>query len=164
MNGIKIRGMGRAVPAHAVTNEDLAKVVETSDEWITSRTGIRRRHHVTTESPVELCVQAAKEALEKGGVAPEEIGAVIVATLTPEHLVPCTAALVQKALGLPEDQGGGSKPLWSQLLSLHNVTSATLAKARPRANPCSGGWRKRLRLLMSGEARPRGTDTGGGIH
>lgn len=103
MNGIKIRGMGRAVPAHAVTNEDLAKVVETSDEWITSRTGIRRRHHVTTESPVELCVQAAKEALEKGGVAPEEIGAVIVATLTPEHLVPCTAALVQKALGLPED-------------------------------------------------------------
>lgn len=103
MKGIKIRGMGRCVPARAVTNEDLAAVVETSDAWITSRTGIRRRHHVTTESPAELCVRAAREALEKGGVSPEEVGAVIVATLTPEHLVPCTAALVQKGLGLPED-------------------------------------------------------------
>ena len=103
MNGIKLRGMGRAVPARVVTNEDMAKVVETSDEWITTRTGIRRRHHVTTESPAGLCAQAARQAMEKAGVAPEDIGAVIVATLTPEHLVPCTAALVQKELGLPED-------------------------------------------------------------
>lgn len=103
MHGIKIRGMGRAVPTHVVTNEDLSKIVETSDEWITTRTGIRHRHHVTAESPVELCAQAAKEAMEKGGVSPDQIGAVIVATLTPEHLVPCTAALVQKTLGLPED-------------------------------------------------------------
>lgn len=103
MNGIKIKGTGRCVPEHIVTNDDFARRMDTSDEWITSRTGIRHRHHVTEESPVRMCVQAAKAAMEKAGISPDEIGSCIVATLTPEHLVPCTACMVQKELGLPED-------------------------------------------------------------
>ena len=50
MNGIKIRGTGRCVPEHIVTNDDMAKIVETNDEWITTRTGIQHRHHCTTET------------------------------------------------------------------------------------------------------------------
>ena len=67
MNGIKIRGTGRCVPEHIVTNDDMAKIVETNDEWITTRTGIQHRHHCTTESHTFLCVNAAKSALEKAG-------------------------------------------------------------------------------------------------
>ena len=103
MNGIKIRGTGRCVPRCVVTNDDLAQQIDTSDEWITSRTGIRRRHHLTDESPVLMCVNAAQAAVEKSGISPDEIGCCIVATLTPEHLVPCTACMVQKELKLPED-------------------------------------------------------------
>ena len=103
MNGIKIRGTGRCVPENVVTNQDLAKIVETSDEWITTRTGIQHRHHSTTESHADLCLAAAKSALEKAGVAPAEIGAVIVATVTPGTACPSAACLLQRDLGLPTD-------------------------------------------------------------
>ena len=103
MNGIRIRGTGRCVPERTVTNNDLAKIVETSDEWITTRTGIERRHHCTTETHGALCVAAASQALERSGVAPEEIGGCIVATVTGETLVPSAACALQKELGLPED-------------------------------------------------------------
>ena len=103
MNGIKIRDTGRCVPENVVTNQDLAKIVETSDEWITTRTGIQHRHHSTTESHADLCLAAAKSALEKAGVAPAEIGAVIVATVTPGTACPSAACLLQRDLGLPQD-------------------------------------------------------------
>ena len=103
MNGIKIRGTGHCVPEHVVTNDDLAKIVETSDEWIASRTGIRRRHHCTTENHTSLCVSAARTALECSGVAPEDIGACIVATLSADTAVPASACLLQRELGLPTD-------------------------------------------------------------
>ena len=103
MNGIKIRGTGRCVPENVVTNQDLAKIVETSDEWITTRTGIQHRHHSTTESHADLCLAAAKSAMEKAGVAPAEIGAVIVATVTPGTACPSAACLLQRDLGLPQD-------------------------------------------------------------
>lgn len=103
MNGIKIRGMGRCVPDHVVTNADLAKRVETSDEWITSRTGIQHRHHCTLETHGTLCAGAARAALERSGVSPDEIGACIVATVTADTLVPSAACLLQRELGLPHD-------------------------------------------------------------
>ena len=103
MNGIKIRGTGHCAPEHIVTNDDIAKIVDTSDEWITSRTGIQRRHHCTTENHTSLCVNAARAAMEKSGVAPEDIGACIVATLSADTAVPASACMVQKALGLPTD-------------------------------------------------------------
>ena len=103
MNGIKIRGTGRCVPEKIVTNEDLAKIVDTSDEWITTRTGIRRRHHCTTETHTTLCVGAARAALEKAGITPDQIGACIVATVTADTLVPSAACVLQRELGLPCD-------------------------------------------------------------
>ena len=103
MNGIKIRGTGRCVPEKIVTNEDLAKIVDTSDEWITTCTGIRRRHHCTTETHTTLCVGAARAALEKAGITPDQIGACIVATVTADTLVPSAACVLQRELGLPCD-------------------------------------------------------------
>ena len=103
MNGIKICGTGRAVPEKVVTNQDLEKIVETNDEWITSRTGIQRRHHCTGETHASLCVSAAKAALDRAGVSPDRIGACIVATVTADTLVPSAACMLQRELGLPTD-------------------------------------------------------------
>ncbi len=75
MNGIKLRGTGRCVPANTVTNDDLAQLVDTNDAWITARTGIRSRYRCTTETHTDLCVNAARAALKKAGVSPAEIGA-----------------------------------------------------------------------------------------
>ena len=103
MNGIKICGTGRAVPEKVVTNQDLEKIVETNDEWITSRTGIQRRHHCTGETHASLCVSAAKAALDRAGISPDQIGACIVATVTADTLVPSAACMLQRELGLPTD-------------------------------------------------------------
>ena len=92
MNGIKIKGTGKGLPRRIMTNEDMAKIVETSDEWITTRTGIQHRHHVSQgESITALTVAAARQAMENAGVTAEQIGACVVATLTPDTLVPSAA-------------------------------------------------------------------------
>ena len=72
MNGIKIKGTGNGLPRRTMTNEDMAKIVETSDEWITTRTGIQHRHHVSQgESITALTVAAARQAMENAGVTAE---------------------------------------------------------------------------------------------
>lgn len=104
MNGIKIVGTGYAAPSKIVTNEDMAKIVETNDEWITSRTGITHRHHLAEgETITDLTVLAARKALASAGVTADQIGACIVATLTPDTLVPSAACMLQRELGLPHD-------------------------------------------------------------
>ena len=103
MNGIKIKGMGRCVPQRVVTNEDMAKIVDTTDQWITSRTGIRHRRHCVSETHGSLCAGAARAALDRAGVSPEEIGACVVATVTADTLVPSAACVLQRELGLPSD-------------------------------------------------------------
>ena len=103
MNGIKLRGTGRSLPQRVVTNEDLSRLVDTNDQWIVSRTGIETRYCCQEESHTQLCVQAARAALERTGISPSEIGACIVATVTPDHAVPSAACLLQRELGLPED-------------------------------------------------------------
>lgn len=103
MSGIKICGMGHYAPPKLMTNEDLTKIVDTSDEWITTRTGIKTRHHCVEETHADMCREAARMALRNAGVAPEEIGACIVATLTPDYLAPSAACLVQRDVGLPND-------------------------------------------------------------
>lgn len=97
----KILGTGRALPAKIVTNDDLAKVVETSDEWIQSRTGIRERR-IAEEAVAtsDLATEAALKALEKAGVAAADIDLIIVATSTPDFSAfPATACVVQKNIG-----------------------------------------------------------------
>ena len=89
--GIKVLGSGSYVPASILSNKQLESIVETSDEWISSRTGINQRHIATNENTVDLAYQAAKQAIADANINPEEIGMIIVATFTPEQLTPSTA-------------------------------------------------------------------------
>ena len=104
MNGIKLLSTGSALPRRAVTNDDMSKIVDTNDEWIATRTGIRSRYHCTEgESHTSLCLAAAKQALERAGISPEQIGVCIVATLSQDFLTPAAACILQRDLGFPED-------------------------------------------------------------
>lgn len=104
MNGLHILGTGRAVPEQIVTNDDLARRVDTNDEWIVARTGIRERHFAQEgESLTQFTVAAARQALEQAGLKPEDIGLCITATVTPDRLFPSQACLIHQVLGLPED-------------------------------------------------------------
>jgi 3-oxoacyl-[acyl-carrier-protein] synthase III len=97
----KITALGTYVPPRVMTNKDFEKIVETTDEWILSRTGIRERHVVDDGvATSDLAAEAAKLALARGGVNPGEIEAIIVATVTPDMLFPSTACLVQNKLGI----------------------------------------------------------------
>jgi 3-oxoacyl-[acyl-carrier-protein] synthase-3 len=96
-----ILGIGSYVPPRVLTNFDLEKMVDTSDEWIRTRTGISERHIADEASATsDLAVHAARSAMENAGVTESEIDAVIVATITPDMLFPSTACIVQSKLGL----------------------------------------------------------------
>lgn len=100
MVSVGIVGTGSYMPEKVLTNVDLEKIVDTNDEWIVSRTGIKERHVVDQDTPVsELCYQAALRALEDAKVSPEELDLIIVATITPDYVFPATAGLVAERLG-----------------------------------------------------------------
>lgn len=103
MNGIKLCGTGAAAPARIVTNDDMAAMVETNDEWITTRTGISTRYFCKQESACQLAVQAAKQALDTAGIDPQQVGLCITATMSPHYATPSTACIVQRELGLSQD-------------------------------------------------------------
>jgi 3-oxoacyl-[acyl-carrier-protein] synthase-3 len=97
-----ILGTGSYAPDRILTNEDLSKMVDTSDEWIRARSGIReRRIAAPNEATSDLAIQAAGRALENSKVPASEIDLVVVATMTPDHLMPSTACIVQHKLGIP---------------------------------------------------------------
>jgi len=102
----KISALGTYVPPHVLTNADLEKMVETSDDWIVSRVGIRERHLVENGvATSDLAVEAAKKALEERGIEPSEIEAIVVATVTPDMLFPSTACVIQHKLGMKNTWG-----------------------------------------------------------
>lgn len=104
MNGLHILGTGRAVPDQIVTNDDLARRVDTNDEWIVARTGIRERRFAREgESLTQFTVAAARQALERAGLKPEDIGLCITATVTSDRLFPSQACLIHQELDLSED-------------------------------------------------------------
>lgn len=97
----RIAGTGSYLPAQRVTNDDLAQKVETSDEWIASRTGIRARHFAgEDELSSDLALKAVESAIAAAGIAREEIDLLIVATTTPDHVFPSTATVLQNKLGV----------------------------------------------------------------
>jgi len=99
-NRAVITGCGSYAPAKLLTNDDLAHMVDTSDEWITTRTGIKVRHITTSkETTATLATEAARNALEYAGVDAKELDLIVVATITPEMPFPSTACFVQEALG-----------------------------------------------------------------
>lgn len=96
-----IRGVGSYLPEKVLTNADLAEMVDTSDEWIRQRTGIRKRHIAAKgETTADMATIAAKRALEHAGIEPGEIGLIVLATATPDLTFPATATMVQKNLGI----------------------------------------------------------------
>lgn len=95
----KILGTGATVPKKVVTNDDLSKIVDTSDEWITTRTGIKQRYILEDEKAVDLSVEAARKALEDSGVNPKELDLIICATLQADYITPSLACMIQKELG-----------------------------------------------------------------
>lgn len=96
---VKIVGTGSAVPEKCVTNDDLSQWMDTSDEWIRSRTGIETRHLAVRETTTEMAVEAAKRALASAHMDAEELDLIIAATTTPDRLLPNLACEVQSALG-----------------------------------------------------------------
>lgn len=97
-----ITGVGSFLPEKIVTNADLATFVDTTDEWITERTGIKQRHQAREDQPTsDLAVEAAKKALEDAGRSVADVDMIIVATTTPDMTFPATAAIVQAKLGCP---------------------------------------------------------------
>lgn len=98
----KIKGLGYYVPENVVTNDDLSKLMDTSDAWIQERTGIKERRHVMkgTDTTTTMGAKAALKALEAAGVSKEEVDFVVFATLSPDYYFPGCGVLVQKELGL----------------------------------------------------------------
>jgi 3-oxoacyl-[acyl-carrier-protein] synthase III len=99
--GVLVAGWGHALPVRRVTNDDLAQTLDTSDEWIVDRTGIReRRVSGAGESTAPLALSASRAALDRAGLAAADVDVVVVATSTPERLIPATAAIVAAELGI----------------------------------------------------------------
>lgn len=96
---IRIMGTGSYLPENIVTNDDLAKIMDTSDEWIASRTGIRARHLVKEETTAQMSAEAAKKALDEAGMKAEDLDLIIVGTLSGDYVTPSTACEVQAILG-----------------------------------------------------------------
>jgi len=98
----KIAGLGFYVPSNVVTNDDLSKIMETNDEWIQERTGIKERRHIIKgeDTTTTMGVKAAEIAIERAGIAKEDIDFVVFATLSPDYYFPGPGVLVQRDLGL----------------------------------------------------------------
>jgi 3-oxoacyl-[acyl-carrier-protein] synthase-3 len=96
-----VRGVGGHLPEKVLTNDDLARMVDTTDQWITDRTGIKKRHIAADgETSSDLAAIASRKALKAAGVGPEDIDLIIVATATPDYTFPATATVVQQKLGI----------------------------------------------------------------
>lgn len=96
----EIIGWGHYLPQKVVTNDDLAKIVETSDEWISTRTGIKTRHIVENETTSDLITKACEMAMKRANIQPEDIDLIVVASITPDNTTPSVATKVSNRLGL----------------------------------------------------------------
>lgn len=123
----KICGTGAYAPENYYDNNDIAKMVETSDEWIRERTGIVRRHIADGDTTVSLAVKAAEAALENGKVKPEELDLILVSTITPNTIIPCTACEVQKEIGAVNATCFDMSAACSGFLFAYNTAQAYIA-------------------------------------
>jgi 3-oxoacyl-[acyl-carrier-protein] synthase-3 len=129
---ISITGLGCHVPERVVTNDELAQYVDTNDEWIVERTGIReRRIAADDEALTDICMPAARRALEMAGADPASIDLVIVATVTPDMAFPSSSALIADALGMPAaaayDLSAGCTGFVYAIAQAHGMLAAGLA-------------------------------------
>lgn len=154
--GIRIISAGSALPARCVTNDDLSKVMETSDEWIRSRSGIGSRQYCGEgESCLTLAAEAGRRAMRNGGVSPEEIRVIIAATSSGDYIVPSMAAMVQKELGIPEevtafDLGAGCTGFVLALAAARGILLGMEAEEKTGRNTEAGGETRAPKALVIG--------------
>ena len=135
---VKISALGTYVPPRLLTNADLEKMVETTDQWITERTGIRERHIVDKGvATSDLAVEAAKKALAQRGMAASDLDAILVGTVTPDMFFPSTACLVQHKLG--------AKGVWG--FDLSAACSAFLYALQTGTQFVATGTHKRVMVI-----------------
>lgn len=99
MTGVRVLGIGMHVPPMIATNDDFAKIVDTSDEWITQRTGIKQRHITNGEPTYYIGAKAAQKALDDAGIKAEEVGLIIATTVTADYYTPSLSCLIQREIG-----------------------------------------------------------------
>jgi 3-oxoacyl-[acyl-carrier-protein] synthase III len=157
---ISITGLGCHVPERVLSNADLAELVDTNDEWIVSRTGIReRRIAAEDEALTDICLPAARRALEMANVDPATIDLLIVATVTPDMAFPSSSALLADTLGMPDaaayDLSAGCTGFVYAIAQAHGMLAAGLAK---RALVIGGDvlskildWTDRSTLVLFGD-------------
>jgi 3-oxoacyl-[acyl-carrier-protein] synthase-3 len=157
---ISITGLGVHVPERVLTNDDLSRLVDTNDEWILERTGIsERRIAADEEALTDICLPAARRALEMAGVEPSSIDLIIVATVTPDMAFPSSSALMADALGMPDaaayDLSAGCTGFVYAIAQAHAMVASGLSK---RALVVGGDvlskildWTDRSTLVLFGD-------------
>ena len=160
MASVIIAGVGSYAPAKVLTNHELSKMVDTSDEWIVSRSGIReRRIAADHEALTDICLPAARRALEMARVEPESIDLLVVATVTPDMAFPSSSALLADKLGMPDaaayDLAAGCTGFVYAIAQAHGMIAAGLAR---RALVVGGDvlssildWEDRSTLVLFGD-------------
>lgn len=129
-----VRGFGAALPKRVMTNKEMESKVDTSDEWIVQRTGIRQRYIAGDgETTASLGEAAARAALERAGLTPDDIDLIIVATSTPDNTFPATAVNIQNRLGMDPGAAAVDRPD-----SGHNPVPASCGKPRRDGCPTDG--------------------------
>ena len=158
---IHISGMGIEVPKKVLTNADLEKMVETSDEWIVSRSGIKERHILPDDQATsDLGIAAARRALDDAGIGPEDIDLILVATNTPDTIFPSTACWIQKGLGartVPAfDVSAGCTGMLYGLIVAESLILGGAAKrlllVSPEALSRITNWEDRSTCVLFGDA------------
>jgi len=135
-----IAGTGHATPPRVVTNDDLAEIVDTSDEWITQRTGIRQRRFVDEGTNCStLCIEAARQALDAAGLAPADVDLIVVGSLTQDHLMPSVSVLVQRELGCENAGSFDVLAACTGFLTALQTAEAFVASGRARNVLAIGG-------------------------
>ena len=128
-----VTGVGAYLPDRIVTNDDLAKIVDTSDEWIVERTGIRQRHQAAEDQPVsDLATEAARKALAAAGKTPADVDLIIVATTTADMTFPAVATIVQRKLGCPVGIAFDIQAVCSGFVYALSVADGFVARNRAR--------------------------------
>lgn len=123
----KICGTGSYAPSNFMDNNDLAKIVDTNDEWIRERTGIMKRHIIENDTTVTMAAKAAEAALQDAGVRAEEVDLILVSTISSNVILPCTACEVQKAIGAVNATGFDLNAACTGFLFAYNTAQAYIA-------------------------------------
>ena len=130
---VGLAGLGSYLPERVMTNDDFARMVDTNDEWITKRTGIKERRWVEDgEDCSDLATEAGRRALEDAGLKPEDLDLIIVGTLTPDYMMPSCAVLVQEKLGAKQSAAFDVAAACTGFLTALTTAEAFVAAGKAR--------------------------------